>query len=123
MAAPGWGGFSGDQVAALTRGPSFLAEPGERHCPACGGRSLRAYVTPAPRARRPTLVSYVWCSPCRRFVGSRARHPEGVVVADPLAVLSAAERRTLESTVTGFLAHLDRLWDEGVLPQTFAAEH
>jgi hypothetical protein len=42
------------------------------------------------------------------------------VVSDPLAVLSAAERRELERSLTGFLAHLDRLWDEGVLPQSFA---
>ena len=116
-----WRSFSGDEVAALTQGESFFAAPGERDCPACGGRSLRAYVTPAPRARRPTLVSYVWCSACRRFVGSRARHPEGVVVSDPLAALCAADRRALESSLTGFLAHLDRLWDAGVLPQKFAA--
>jgi hypothetical protein len=115
----GWKSFTGDQLAALTQGPSFLVEPGERGCPACGGRSLRAYLTMAPQAKRPTLVSYVWCSACRTFAGSRAKHPVGVVVADPLAVLSAADRRALESSLTGFLAHLDRLWDEGVLPQTF----
>ena len=43
------------------------------------------------------------------------------MVSDPLAVLPAAERRALESSLTGFLAHLDRLWDDGVLPQTFTA--
>jgi hypothetical protein len=43
-----------------------------------------------------------------------------VVFADPLAVLSAAERREVERTLVGFLAHLDRLWDAGVLPQSFA---
>jgi hypothetical protein len=37
-----------------------------------------------------------------------------------LAALSAAERRELERSLLGFLAHLDRLWDEGVLPQSFA---
>jgi hypothetical protein len=121
MAAAGWDGFTGAQVAALARGPGFLLEPGERDCPACGGRSLRAYVTPAPQAKRPTLVSYVWCSPCRKFAGSPAKHPEGVVLSDPLAVLSPAERRALESSLTGYVAHLDRLWDDGRLPQTFAA--
>jgi hypothetical protein len=115
------GSFTGDQVAALTRGASFLAEPGERDCPACGERSVRAYVTAPDRARRPTLVSYVWCSACRRFVGTRAAHPAGLVFSDPLAVVPAAERRALERSLTGFLGHLDRLWDEGVLPQTFAA--
>jgi hypothetical protein len=113
-------GFTPEQIESLATGASFLAEPGERDCPACGCRGLRAYVHAPEKARRPTLVSYVWCAACRRFVGSRARHPEGVVFADPLAVLSAAERREVERTLVGFLAHLDRLWDTGVLPQSFA---
>jgi hypothetical protein len=116
----GPGEFSAGQVESLATGASFLAEPGERECPACGCRSLRAYVNAPEKARRPTLVSYVWCSACRRFVGSRAKHPEGLVFSDPLAVLSLAERRELERTLVGFLAYLDRLWDDGVLPQTFA---
>jgi hypothetical protein len=117
----GWGSFSGDEVAALTVGESFFAAPGERVCPSCGERNLRAYVNVPENARRPTLVSYVWCSACRKFVGTRAKHPDGLVFSDPLAVLSAVERRELERSLVGFLAHLDRLWDEGVLPQSFAA--
>lgn len=116
-----WSSFDAAQVEALAQGTSFLAEPGERDCPACGERAVRAYLTVPANARRPTLVSYVWCSACRRFVGTRAAHPAGVVFSDPLAVLSAAERRELERSLTGFLAHLDRLWDDGVLPQSFAA--
>ncbi|WIM95505.1 hypothetical protein ACTOB_007617 [Actinoplanes oblitus] len=116
-----WDTFSADEVAALTRGESFFAAPGERDCPACGERRLRAYFTAPATARRPTLVSYVWCTACGKFVGTRARHPEGLIFADPLAALPAAERRELERSLTGFLAHLDRLWDTGVLPQTFAA--
>ena len=115
-----WGSFDAEQVTALTQGRSFLADPGERVCPSCGRRSLRAYVEAPRNARRPTLVSYVWCSACRKFVGSRSRHPDGLVFSDPLAMLSAAERRRLERSLTGFLAHLDRLWDDGVLPQSFA---
>ena len=117
----GWDSFSGDQVAAMTQGESFFAEPGERECPACGERRLRAYVNAPANARRPTLVSYVWCSACRKFVGTRARHPEGLVFSDPLAVLPPGERRRLERSLVGFLEHLDHLWDTGVLPQTFAA--
>ena len=116
-----WSSFSGAEVEALARGTSFLAQPVERECPACGERSVRAYLTAPVTARRPTLVSYVWCAACRRFVGTRTAHPAGVVVADPLAVLPAAERRQLERSLSGFLAYLDRLWDDGVLPQTFAA--
>ena len=121
IAGMGWDSFSGDEVAALTQGESFFVEPGERDCPACGERRLRAYVTAPENARRPTLVSYVWCGGCRKFVGTRARHPEGLVFSDPLAVLSATERRELERSLVGFLAHLDRLWDDGALPQSFAA--
>ena len=117
----GWSSFSGDEVAALTTGASFFAEPGERDCPACGRRRLRAYVNSPAHARRPTLVSHVWCAACRKFVGSRSRHPAGLVYSDPLALLTAEERRDVERSLTGFLAHLDRLWDEGVLPQAFAA--
>ena len=116
-----WQSFSGDEVAALTQGESFFADPRERACPACGERSLRAYVNAPANARRPTLVSYVWCAACRKFVGTRARHPSGLVFSDPLATLSATERRELERSLVGFLAHLDRLWDDGVLPQSFAA--
>ncbi|BBH64417.1 hypothetical protein ACTI_11020 [Actinoplanes sp. OR16] len=115
------GTFSADEVAALTRGESFFADPGERECPACGERRLRAYFTTPAAARRPTLVSYVWCGACDKFVGTRAKHPEGLIFSDPLAVLPAAERRELERTLTGFLAHLDALWDRGALPQTFTA--
>jgi hypothetical protein len=116
-----WASFSGAEVAALTQGESFFADPGERVCPACGRQRLRAYVTRPAAARRPTLVSYAWCSACRRFVGTRSRHPDGLVFSDPLAILSEPERRELERSLVGFLAHLDRLWDDGVLPQTFAA--
>jgi hypothetical protein len=116
-----WDSFSGDQVAAMTQGSSFFADPGERECPACGATSLRAYFHAPDNARRPTLVSYVWCSSCHKFVGTRAKHPEGLVFSDPLATLTVAERRELERSLVGFLGHLDRLWDDGVLPQTFAA--
>jgi len=116
-----WASFSGDEVAALTQGESFFAAPAQRDCPACGRRRLRAYVTNPARARRPTLVSYAWCGACRKFVGTRSKHPEGLVFSDPLALLPDAERRELERSLTGFLDHLEQLWDAGVLPQTFAA--
>ena len=116
-----WSSFDADQVAALTQGASFFADPGERDCPACGERRLRAYFTAPANARRPTLVSYVWCAGCAKFVGTRAKHPDGLIFSDPLAALPASERRELERSLTGFLAHLDTLWDTGVLPQTFAA--
>jgi hypothetical protein len=118
----GWRSFDAAQVEALAQGTSFIVEPGERDCPACGAHAVRAYLSAAPNARRPTLVSYVWCSACRRFVGSRSAHPAGLVFSDPLAGRSAAERREVERSLDGFLLHLDGLWDQGVLPQSFAAQ-
>jgi hypothetical protein len=115
----GWASFSAGQVEALAQGASFMAEPGERDCPACGEHAVRAYLSAPENARRPTLVSYVWCYACHRFVGTRAAHPAGLVVSDPLTTLSTAERRELERTLIGFLAHLNTLWDDGTLPQTF----
>jgi hypothetical protein len=116
-----WSTFNAGEVEKLAQGESFFLAPRERECPACGSVSVRAYVNAPANARRPTLVSYVWCSSCHRFVGTRAKHPEGLVFSDPLAVLDPAERRELERSLIGFLAHLDSLWDEGVLPQSFAA--
>lgn len=116
-----WGSFTGDEVAALTEGESFFADPGQRECPSCGAFFVRTYVTAPPNARRPTLVSYVWCSGCHKFVGTRARHPSGLVFSDPLATLSPASRREVEGSLVGFLAYLDALWESGALPQTFAA--
>ena len=117
-----WNSFDGAEVAALTEGPAFVAEPGERDCPSCGERALRAYLTTPATARRPTLVSYVWCTACRKFVGTRSALPTGLIFTDPLATLAAAERRDLERTLTGFLAHLDDLWETGSLPQSFGVE-
>ena len=99
-----WNSFNGDETAALARGVS--------HCPACGA-ALRRYLTTPGTARRPTLITYVWCAACRKFVGTRTARPEGLVFADPLVT-----RPPADPTLTGFLGHLDRLWDEGVLPQT-----
>lgn len=112
-----WRSFSGTEIEALTAGPAFAVQPGERPCPACGAHSVRAYLSSAPRARRPTLVSWVWCAACRRFVGTRTAHPAGLTFTDPLA---GADRRALEASLTGFLDHLDGLWEDGVLPQAFA---
>src|SRR6201995_1680335 len=110
-----WSTFRPEQIESLATGPSFLVEPGERDCPACGRRRLRADVQSPAAAKRPTLVSYVWCAGCRKFVGSRAKRPDGLVFADPVAGLGLDR-----GTLTDFLAHLDRLWDDGVLPQSFA---
>jgi hypothetical protein len=111
-----WSSFSGDQVEALAQAAGLPEQPRERECPACGERAVRAYLSAPPAARRPTLVSYVWCAACRRFVGTRTARPDGLVFDDPVADWPAPERPTL----VDFLDHLDRLWDDGVLPQRFS---
>lgn len=108
-----WNTFRPAEVERLATGPSFLVEPGERDCPGCGVRRLRTYVQSPSDAKRPTLVSYVWCSGCRKFAGSRARRPDGLAFADPMAGQDHVP-------LIEFFDRLDRLWDDGVLPQTFA---
>jgi hypothetical protein len=102
-----WSSFNGDETAALAQGAI--------QCPSCGAPALRRYLTTPEAARRPTLVTYVWCSACRKFLGTRTAHPHGLVFSDPLAT-----RPPADASLAGFLTHLDRLWDTGVLPQTFA---
>ena len=72
-------------------------------------------------ARRPTLVSYVWCSACRKFVGTRARTRRAWSSRTRSPCCPTRSGGELERSLVGFLAHLDELWDDGVLPQTFAA--
>ncbi|MEV6488174.1 hypothetical protein AB0M20_05960 [Actinoplanes sp. NPDC051633] len=104
-----WSSFSNAETAALARGTSG--------CPSCRADALRRYLTTPEQARRPTLVTYVWCAACRKFVGTRTAHPDGLIFADPLAT-----QPPWSGSLTGFLEHLDRLWDDGVLPQTFAGQ-
>ncbi len=115
----GWTGFDWAHVRVLAAGAGWPVSATARDCPACGQQAVRAYLCEADMARRPTLVSYIWCTACRRFVGSRQPRPAGLVFTDPLAALLPERRRALEHSLAGFLAHLDRLWDEGVLPQSF----
>src|SRR4051794_23689674 len=70
--------------------------------PSGGGRSVRASLSARGGARRPTLFSYVWCRACRRFVGTRAAPPPGLVFSAPLSTLSPADRRELERSLIGF---------------------
>src|SRR4051794_39638442 len=117
-----WRSFDWGDIPALTE-PVEPARPasagsdagrGERPCPACGVRAVRAYHCEVAGARRPTLLSYIWCTACRRFVGARRPWPAGAVVPDPLAGLAGDDRRALERSVETFLAHLDELWNTGV---------
>jgi len=88
---------------------------GEQVCPACGARALRYFAHPGERFGRPILFSYRWCANCRRFTGATGPRPDGLTFTEPLS------RQEIDETdgVSGLLDLLDRMWDEGTLPQSF----
>lgn len=113
--ARGWTGFDWPHLQSLAS-PSW-ARPAERVCPACGAASVRFYMYGSQRLGRPTVVTYTWCADCRRFDGTTGPRPAGFAFTDPL---SPQRRDELGHEVSGLLDYLDRLWDEGHLPQAFA---
>lgn len=90
--------------------------PGEQVCPACGARALRHFVHAGERFGRPILYSYKWCANCRRSNGATGPRPDGLEFTEPLSQEEIDETDGL----SGLLDLLDRLWDEGTLPQSFS---
>jgi hypothetical protein len=117
-----WRNFDHVQIQALARGPRFRDAPGERACPACGVKAVRSYLYGSERNGNPTVISYTWCSNCHRYSGSTAPRPDGLEFNDPLDQLPTAERQELREDLTGLLSYLDRLWNEGALPQRFRVD-
>jgi hypothetical protein len=112
-----WRNFDYDQIQALARGPRFRDAPGERACPACGVRAVRSYLHAGERLGNPIVMGYTWCANCHRYNGSTGPKPEGLEFDDPLERLPPPERSELGQDLISLLTYLDRLWDEGVLPQ------
>ena len=80
---------------------------------------MRFYVYRHDAGRRPSRISYAWCASCRRFKGWTGPDLDNLKFKDPLGHLSHDQRRTLETDFESFLNRLDKLWEEGKLPQTF----
>lgn len=111
-----WVKFDWPQVQALAEAPAPWQEPGERVCPACDVQAVRFYVYGSKRLGRPTLISYTWCANCHRYEGSTGPRPAGLEFSDPL---SAEQHQEFREDLSGLLQFLDRLWDQGRLPQEF----
>jgi rubredoxin len=110
-----WRPFEPDQIAALAAGPRFIEAPAERVCPACGVTAVRSYLHGGERLGNPIVMGYTWCANCHRYSGSTGPKPPGLEFDDPLERRPPDEHRNLG--LIRLLIYLDRLWDEGVLPQ------
>lgn len=84
-------------------------------CPACGAKALRFYMHGWTRLGRPTVITYLWCANCRRYDGSTGPRPAGFDFTDPVP---PDRHNDFTDDLAGFLRFVDRLWDEGRLPQT-----
>jgi hypothetical protein len=105
--------FSAEQIADLAKS-ARKAGAAERVCPACGWTKVRTYRYFSERMTGPTVISYVWCAHCHRFMGSTGPRPPTLQLDDPL---TREEHLTLDHDLDALLTYLDRLWDTGVLPQ------
>lgn len=111
--------FNDAEIRALAGQPSFVDDQSQRSCPACGAVSVRSYVHEFSRAGRPALNWRTWCASCRRMCSSVGAGLKGVSFSDPFDHMSQDERRIASADSNGFFDKLDRLWEQGSLPQTF----
>jgi len=116
-----WSNYVDDEVARLAA-PPFIEDQGERTCPACGRRTVRQYLYRSLQRQRPSLIGYAWCRSCQRFAGSTGPMPAGLTFDDPLDGLTTDERVAIERDLDHFFRRLDKLWDQGVLPQTVSSQ-
>lgn len=108
-----WRPFEAGQVSALAATARVHDGGGERVCPACGMRCVRSYRYASSRPTGRTVISYVWCSSCHRYVGSTGPLSATSKISDPL---SSDDHSVLDEDLAALLKHLDELWDKGTLP-------
>lgn len=84
-------------------------------CPTCGNEALRWYSYASP-FREEAVLSFAWCTSCRRFHSQTYWEPR-FNLPDPLAAMTEQERDELEGDLDRFFSRLDDLWAEGALPQ------
>ncbi|MFB7722763.1 hypothetical protein [Nocardia sp. NPDC056100] len=111
--------YDSDQVTKLYFDTSFVDDQSERECPACKSIAVRAYIWRHDGGSRTVLFSYAWCKHCRRFKGWTTADTGEFTFSDPIESLPEPEREIYRRGVAKLLPKLDKLWDEGELPQTF----
>lgn len=106
--------YSQDEVASLREQRDLPSDA--QHCPVCGGIGIRRYYRMSHDRPRPVISSCVWCPHCHSYTGSTGPALGRVVTSDPLAGMPDAPADG-PAEMENFLTVLDRLWDQGLLPQ------
>jgi hypothetical protein len=115
MTTAGWQPYDSEHVRKLAEQASSPVTNGERMCPACAVVAVRTYRYFSSRGTTQTMISYVWCANCHRYVGATGPRPRNLVLDDPL---TWDDHVRYEQDLRGLLDRLDELWDQGRLPQT-----
>ena len=115
MSSTRWRGYSSDEIAALSDWEIFSEDLGEHRCPNCRNMSLRIYMFTSRSTGH--LSTQIWCHRCHSYSGWSGPHPDDVVVLDPLQDLSDERFEAINKDEDTFFGYLDRLWEQGTLPQ------
>lgn len=112
--------FTSQEVEAIGHGRKFLQDQSEWPCSACGEVSVRTYLRETQRANRPALINYTWCAACRRMTESSGPMPPGLIISDQWRELDPVAWAEFDTSLSKLFDRLDRLWQDGVLPQSFS---
>jgi hypothetical protein len=88
----------------------FWDDPREVLCPIDGTPTVRSYYQ---RLSASKTARYRWCPMCHRYSGQTVALPPPPEFSDPVHASSG-------QSLPALLDQLDRLWNAGVLPQTFS---
>lgn len=89
----------------------------QRVCPSCGHVGLRVYYHLYRSVNGDRFITYFWCPVCHAFSGSSGPPLGRKVLNDPLASMDPQELLALDANMEKMLKTLDRLWEQGKLPQ------
>jgi hypothetical protein len=106
-----------DEEVRILRGQKDLP-PEEQQCPACAALGIRSYYTMFEGRAQPTIAYQMWCPACHTFTGSYGPALGRVVESDPVKNNpDAPPDGPSPEALDEFFSYLDRLWDQGLLPQ------